>query len=124
MASLNTPGVQSGNNNNPVVNSVVNSQQLYECINRLNAWLEKNNYKGYDTFDCFNAKFLRPLTFETKYLRMALQQGIRRFPINLRPVLGMKKVDRPRGWHSLQKVFCACLRQPETPFSAIRRIWR
>ena len=43
-------------------------------------WLEKNDYRGYDTFDGLSARFLRPFTFETKLLRIVLQQSVRRFP--------------------------------------------
>jgi hypothetical protein len=65
--------------------------QIEESIGRLCGWLEKNDYRGYDTFDGLNAKYVRPLTFETKILRTVLQQGVRRFPINLRPLLGVRK---------------------------------
>src|ERR1700694_3402337 len=65
--------------------------QIYESIRSLCSWLEKNDYRGYDTFDGLSAKFLRPLTFENKYLRIALQQGVRRFPVNLRPLLGIPR---------------------------------
>ena len=39
-----------------------------ESIGRLSDWLEKNDYRGYDTFDGLNAKFLRPLTLNNKFL--------------------------------------------------------
>jgi rhamnogalacturonyl hydrolase YesR len=66
-------------------------QQICESIRRLLDWLAKNDYRGYDTFDGLNARLLRPLTFETNLLRTVLQQGVRRFPVNLRPLLGVKK---------------------------------
>ncbi len=65
--------------------------RLYESMRRLSDWLEKSDYRGYDTFDGLNARLLRPLTFNSKLLRMALQQGVRRFPINLRPLIGVAK---------------------------------
>lgn len=65
--------------------------KIYESIARLSEWLERNDYQGYDTFDGLSAKFLRPLTFDNAFLNIALQQGVRRFPINLRPVLGIPK---------------------------------
>jgi len=65
--------------------------QIYASMMRLSDWLEKNDYQSYDTFDGLSAKYLRPLTFETKLLRTVLQQGVRRFPINLRPFLGIPK---------------------------------
>jgi hypothetical protein len=79
--------------------------RVYECIQRLSDWLERNDYRGYDTFDGLNAKLVRPLTFENKYLRMALQQGVRRFPLNLRPVLGIGKSRSTKGMGFLARGF-------------------
>jgi polysaccharide biosynthesis protein VpsJ len=64
---------------------------LYDSVTRLVNWLELNDYRGYDTFDGLSSTYLRPLTFGNKYLRIALQQGVRRFPLNLRPLLGIEK---------------------------------
>jgi rhamnogalacturonyl hydrolase YesR len=64
---------------------------LYESISRLCNWVEAHKYQGYEIVDGLNARFVRPLTFETKLLRTVLQQGLRRFPINLRPILGVRK---------------------------------
>jgi hypothetical protein len=72
-------------------------EQIWESVKRLFDWLEKNEYRGYDTFDGLNAKYLRPLTFESNLLRTILQQGVRRFPINLRPVLGISKEYSSKG---------------------------
>jgi rhamnogalacturonyl hydrolase YesR len=65
--------------------------ELYASISRLCEWVEANDYRGYDTFDGLNARYVRPLTLETWPLRMLLQQGVRRFPINLRPLLGVPR---------------------------------
>lgn len=71
--------------------------QISDSIGRLSTWLENNDYKGYDTFDGLNAKYVRRLTGETKLLRTALQQGVRRFPVNLRPILGISKSHSTKG---------------------------
>jgi hypothetical protein len=63
--------------------------QIFESIGRLSTWLEKNDYRGYDTFDGLSSKLLRPLTFNSKFLRTVLQQGVRRFPLNVRPLVGI-----------------------------------
>lgn len=63
----------------------------------LNGWLLRNDYKGYDPFDGLNAKLLRPLTFGNPYLRIALQQGVRRLPWNIRPYVGVKKDYSSKG---------------------------
>ncbi len=79
--------------------------RIWASIVRLNEWLEKNDYRGYDTFDGLSAKFLRPFTFETKYLRIVLQQTVRRFPLNLRPLLGIPKSRSTKGMGFLAKGF-------------------
>jgi hypothetical protein len=79
--------------------------QLFDSIMRLSGWLEKNDYRGYDTFDGLNARFVRPLTFETNVLRTVLQQGVRRFPINLRPLLGISKSRSTKGMGFLARGF-------------------
>jgi hypothetical protein len=83
----------------------VSKDQISESIGRLSDWLEKNDYRGYDTFDGLSAKYLRPLTFETNFLRTVLQQGVRRFPINMRPVLGIPKSRSTKGMGYLAKGF-------------------
>jgi len=80
-------------------------QHIAESILRLSDWLDKNDYRGYDTFDGLNAAFLRPLTFETKFLRQVLQQGVRRFPLNLRPLLGVKRNRSTKGMGFLARGF-------------------
>lgn len=78
---------------------------IYRSIEQLYHWLEKNDYRGYDTFDGLNARFVRPLTFETKFLRTVLLQGVRRFPVNLRPLLGIRKEHSSKGMGFLARGF-------------------
>ena len=70
---------------------------ILESVERLNGWLEANDYKGYDPFDGLNARILRPLTFGSPYLRIALQQGVRRLPFNIRPWVGVRKDYSSKG---------------------------
>ena len=79
--------------------------QIHESILRLFGWLEENDYRGYDTFDGLSARFARPLTFENKYLLTVLQQGVRRFPLNLRPLLGVEKGHSTKGMGFLARGF-------------------
>ena len=79
--------------------------EIYASIQQLFDWLEKNDYKGYDTFDGLSAKFLRPLTFETKTLRIVLQQSVRRLLVNPRPFLGIKKSHSSKGMGFLARGF-------------------
>jgi hypothetical protein len=79
--------------------------RIRDSILRLFGWLERNDYRGYDTFDGLNARFVRPLTFENPLLRTVLQQGVRRFPLNLRPLLGIAKEHSTKGMGFLARGF-------------------
>jgi polysaccharide biosynthesis protein VpsJ len=98
MASVGeAPALQSG--------SALSKAQVYESIARLSGWLERNDYRGYDTFDGLNARFARPFTFENNFLRTVLQQGVRRFPLNLRPLLGVTREYSSKGMGFLARGF-------------------
>jgi rhamnogalacturonyl hydrolase YesR len=97
--------VSAGNQSVVCGSNQIAKDQIYQSILRLSDWLERNDYRGYDTFDGLSSPFARPFTFEIKYLRMALQQGVRRFPINLRPLLGIPKSHSTKGMGFLAKGF-------------------
>jgi hypothetical protein len=79
--------------------------EIYQSIDRLNQWLEDHDYRGYDTFDGLNSKFLRPLTLNSALLRTVLLQGVRRFPLNLRPLLGIAPERSSKGMGFLARAF-------------------
>jgi len=85
--------------------SETDKAQIWNSIDRLASWLEEHQYRGYDTFDGLSSRILRPLTFETKLLRTVLLQGVRRFPINLRPVLGIPREHSSKGMGFLARGF-------------------
>jgi rhamnogalacturonyl hydrolase YesR len=80
-------------------------EHIYQSIYRLYEWLEEQDYRGYDTFDGLNARFVRPLTFNSPLLRTVLQQGVRRFPLNLRPLLGVTREHSSKGMGFLARGF-------------------
>jgi hypothetical protein len=85
--------------------SSAGKSQVFDSILSLYNWLEKNDYRGYDTFDGLNARFVRPFTFENMFLRTVLQQGVRRFPVNLRPLLGVTREHSTKGMGFLARGF-------------------
>jgi len=78
---------------------------LLRTIERLSHWLEIHDYRAYDTFDGLNARYLRPLTFDNPMLLTVLQQGVRRFPLNLRPLLGIAPERSTKGMAFLARGF-------------------
>jgi len=84
-------------------NRKASKSRIFESICKLSDWLEKNDYRAYDTFDGLSSKLLRPLTFENKLLLITLQQSVRRFPINLRPLLGIVKGHSTKGMGFIAK---------------------
>jgi rhamnogalacturonyl hydrolase YesR len=95
----------SSNQISHLVVSRESKQQIFEAILRLSDWLVQNDYAAYDTFDGLSSPLLRPLTFETKLLRTVLLQGVRRFPLNLRPLIGIKKCRSTKGMGFLARGF-------------------
>ena len=70
--------------------------KLSDSTERLEKWVEKHEYKGYEPFDGLSS-FLRPLTFNTLYGERILQQVVRQSPINLRPLFGVKPQESTKG---------------------------
>ena len=93
---------------------------IYDSIVRLSHWLEENDYRGYDTFDGLSARVLRPLTFERNSLRIVLQQTVRRFPVNLRPLLGIKMEHSSKGMGFLARGFTRLHKATRDPVWACR----
>src|ERR1700729_3152622 len=79
--------------------------QIRESLLLLSTWLEINDYRGYDTFDGLGARYVRSFTFENKFLRTVLQQGVRRFPLNLRPLFGIPRARSSKGMGFLARGF-------------------
>lgn len=71
--------------------------EIRAALDRLIAWLRAHDYAAYDTFDGLSAWYLRPLTLERKLPRQMLQQAVRRFPLNIRPLLGIPKGRSTKG---------------------------
>jgi hypothetical protein len=71
-------------------------QQIERSLDLVERWIEEHEYKGYEPFDGLTS-YLYPLTFKNRLAGQVLQQGVRRFPVNLRPVLGIRPLDSTKG---------------------------
>ncbi len=74
------------------------STDLAQYYDRLFAYCEREDFAGYDPFDGLNSGVFQftPLK-HVRIARLALLQAVKRSPINLRPVLGVKKGVNPKG---------------------------
>ncbi|HEX8814527.1 MAG TPA: hypothetical protein VF753_03415 [Terriglobales bacterium] len=70
--------------------------QITTALERLDTWIEKHDYTGYEPFDGLSS-FLRPLTFGTKFGRQALVQAVKRAPFNVRPWIGIRPATTTKG---------------------------
>jgi len=58
---------------------------------------KKQDYSGYSKFDALNSSLLRRLSCNNKWLRLIYIQLVKESPINIRPVLKVKKSRNPKG---------------------------
>lgn len=71
---------------------------IKSTILKLLDYCRLNNWGGFDPFDGLNSKFFSALPFlHTRFGRLAFIQGMKRSPINLRPLLLVKKQQNPKG---------------------------
>ncbi len=61
------------------------------------ATAKEQNYSGYSKFDALNSPVLSTLSFDNKWLRLIYTQLVKESPINIRPILKVKKSRNPKG---------------------------
>jgi hypothetical protein len=66
------------------------SEEIYPALMKLDQWVERADWKAYDTFDGLSSPLTPFFTWNIPWLKICWQQGVRRFPLNLRPLLGIK----------------------------------
>ena len=71
-------------------------KKIIESIEKLDHWIIKNNFKGYEPFDGLSS-FLAPLTLNQQFLMRILQQVVLRCPFHIRPFLGVIPLESTKG---------------------------
>ncbi|MBE3117790.1 MAG: hypothetical protein IMZ50_03405 [Candidatus Atribacteria bacterium] len=65
---------------------------------KLLAYCRANNWAGYDPYDALNSRVFKALPFlNFRLTRLALTQGIKRCPVNLRQLLLVPRTPNPKG---------------------------
>ncbi|MBI2165005.1 MAG: hypothetical protein HYU29_01200 [Chloroflexi bacterium] len=70
---------------------------LQDPVADLLRFVQAEGHRGYDPYDALNSPMIRWLTKPSPWLRMAATQSLRRLPVNVRPILGIKKGYNPKG---------------------------
>ncbi|MFB6317443.1 pectate lyase [Saccharicrinis sp. FJH54] len=69
---------------------------IEEALLKLKNYIESQNYRGYDPYDALNSPLFKlPVLKSNKLIRFGSQQLVKRFPLNLRPLLFIKKGINP-----------------------------
>lgn len=72
------------------------SELIVKSLEKLENYILNEHYKGYDPFDgLMSPIFKLPILKSNKLLRFGFQQVFKRFPFNIRPLLGIKKGLNP-----------------------------
>lgn len=77
---------------------LVKSNSIREMTEALEARLVRQNFQGFDPHDALNSPLIKALTFGSRYMGIAALQLLKRLPINLRPLLGVRKGINPKGY--------------------------
>lgn len=70
---------------------------IKQAIHELRAYIEAEDFKGFDPYDALNSPLLRVLSFQSKYPRIFYIQALKKMPFNIRPLLGIRKGHNPKG---------------------------
>ena len=70
-----------------------------QSLNKLIDYCEKEQYKGYDPYDGLNSKLFQslPVLPKKRFPRLAWIQLFKKLPVNLRPLVGVKKEYNAKG---------------------------
>lgn len=71
--------------------TVIDAAGVRESLERLRTWLEREDFAGIEPHDALTSPLLsRKLFGRSRFLRLASLQLLRRVPLNLRPMLGIR----------------------------------
>src|SRR4030095_10024690 len=89
--------------------------EISAAASRLDAWIEREGFKGWDPHDALNSPLVKGLTFGNRWLAVAWLQLVKRSPVNLRPILGVPKGYNPKGMGLFLATYLRKYRMSEDP---------
>ncbi len=75
----------------------MSDKKISSSVLKLEEWVAAKDYRAYDTFDGLSSPYAGLFTLGRPLLRRLWQQAVRRFPINLRPLLGIKPAQSSKA---------------------------
>ena len=84
-------------------------EQIKHSIAILISYIESKKYYGYDPYDTLNSNI--PFNLAGKYLSAVVIQIQKRNPLNIRPLLGIKKEINPKGMGLFLKAYSILYRK-------------
>lgn len=84
------------------------SEKIEFSLSRLEAYCENEGYKGYDPFDGLNSRIFKaiPVISNNRIARLAWIQLFKRSPLNLRPLVGIRKDYNPKALGLFLSGYC------------------
>jgi hypothetical protein len=73
------------------------NKDYIKVLNDVLLQAKRRDYSGYEKFDALNSPFLKFMSFNIAWLRFIYIQAVKEFPINIRPLFGVKKVRNQKG---------------------------
>lgn len=100
---------------------------MTESFEKLRAWCEAEDYKGWDPYDGLNSELFQalPLLKKSALCRLAMIQGFKRCPVNLRRLALVPKEHNAKGIGLFLQGYCSIYKlggSPETKEEIIGRI--
>jgi hypothetical protein len=74
----------------------IDRDEYLTAVSKLLDYCRREHWRGYDPYDGLNSPLTRVLP-RTKFFRTAFTQFVKRSPINLRQILGIRKQVNPKG---------------------------
>ncbi len=88
-------------------------KQILDAFNKLEAYIEKEEFKGYDPYDTLNSWI--PFKLLGKWPAAIATQIQKRNPINIRPLLGIKKEKNPKAFGLFLQAYSILYQKTKNP---------
>jgi hypothetical protein len=76
----------------------LNTPDLQQAFSELLSWCRQHDFRGYDPFDALNSKLFQGTPLKnSRTMRLALTQLVKRSPVNLRPLLLVPQQRNAKG---------------------------